>query len=281
MSIKLLHFALFLFITNLSTRAQVVKSEITNFAEAKREHKATWHCSYFSVENFMEIDKTTGRPTGIGAEIMANFSAYVKKQYDITVDIQYEELDGGTVETLNKIKLGKESDFGVIFLYSSAERKQKYNLSRPLYIMPVYLISSNNLQEVKSAADVSKLNGRNAYVLKESFFDQEFKRIESKYKLSFHYRYLEDENVHPEKDPMRLQFVPAPELLNVTKSGLKTTIHSFLQLNVPNVIILSDKNSWTEEFNKFLLIYTATPSYKQTLIKHLGVSTYNMIKLPN
>jgi hypothetical protein len=255
----------------------------TSFQDAKSKRKATWHCYYTSEKSFFDFDASR-KPVGICVEIMSNYANYVKNKYGIVAVLEFEELRSNTEGNFNKIKQGGAGDFGIAFAYVTEQRKQRYILTRPLFSDITYFVTPNSVSEIKNDEEAAKINNFTSYCLKDSFIEQQFKRIENRYHLKFGYKYLTESELTVDrmreilqKDPKSLIYVQAADLASVSKGKVKPQTHKVLQFNLPSAFLLSDKNSWRDDFDLFLSSYVKDEEYKRMLVKYLGLATYKTL----
>lgn len=225
------------------------------------------------------ITNASGQLKGLCVDILNDFAAFVKTNYNKSLTIDYISAEKDFQQFLNKVQT---SDYvlGVTGINITESRKQIFKFTPSYLTSPTVLITNKEVANISQPTDLVDLapyslnKGAHSEVIKDLL-----KKISSKKEITF--------LASPEEIVEKVSITPKSftvlginDYLEAARRGLNVKVQN-LKVGTPEVFgfIMPKKSDWDAPWSAFLTEkYLNSPSYKKSISTNLGNAYLNFVK---
>ena len=274
-------FILLLFFSLILKKAPAQNHSGDTWKKVKNEGSGTLTVAYYEQHGILYKD-ANGTMKGVCADILKDFSDFVKTRYNKNLEIRYaihEENFAGFL----KIVKEDATVLGVGNISITEERKKIYKYT-PSY-MPNLMVMLTH----KDAPNITTFNelkdkfpGYTAEVINESTSVNMIGKIKKDYSPSLKIRYMESGPAMLESisnDPKTFGIVDFTEYLNAIRKKIPVKKQNIdLGTSEDLGFLMSKQSDWDEAWNSFLTPeYKKSSKYRQIIATNLGTSFLNQL----
>jgi len=241
--------------------------------------------TYFVMEGFSYTNEN-GERTGVAIDIFRQFVNFVENSYDVELNVKYEA-ESDFVTFYNSVKNGRNGVFGMGNVTITEERKKEVTFSPPYFRNIAVLITHENAPDLNSLDELATIYGdKTALVYEGTTHEERFARLKNR-----NYPGMKTEPVQSNEEAVErvssseefYSYVDLPIFWRAQKNG-----RSLKRLPVGDQatesfgIIMPLNTDWKEPVEAFFNIgggYRSNPTYRDILVKHLGVEVTKMLQL--
>ncbi len=185
-----LFFILISFVGNSLFAFQVNNIDPTPWSEAKKTKAANIVVYWYTTNPFIYEDNR-GNVTGIEPLILEGFKKYVKKEYDIDLNIYYTK-SGSFIETFFNTRDNNRSGvFGASAFSITELRKNEVDFVLPYMPDISVLISNNKVPLVNDEASFRKVfEGLKAVTIKGTTYEEDLLQVQKEWGVNFEMHYI-------------------------------------------------------------------------------------------
>jgi len=227
---------------------------------------------YYEQAGLIEKNKT-GQLQGLIVEILNQFVAFIKTNYNYLVTLKYTQ-EEDAVKFFQVIDF-KPNVLGVGNISITDERKLKYKFTPPYIPNVLQLITNMKTPTISTMKDLAGLNGYNGYVVAPSSTERVIERILKAYLPLSHITSKETDLLVFDaivKDPKSFSIFDFTELLTAKRRNILIKAHPVpLEKTEDFGFIMSKKSDWDIVWNKFLTEdYKSSAEFRKNVVKYLG-----------
>ena len=218
-------------------------------------------------------------------DMFKEFQEFLKRKYQIEAEVNLTPPPAWAATSeglLRGMKSAPDATWHSKFYVLTTERTSNQNMTNAVLDLPCFLISSKDVPFIEAPeATVQNLSGVTAFATKGSFSEKFLISLQQKYRVDFTIRHAatEDEIVNSIRNPRSVVYATYNQVLKIVQHRIPFTNHSMFQSWNSGGFIMSDQNSWKKPFNEFLTSYTRSSKFKESILKHLGQPTYDLLDI--
>ena len=249
-----------------------------SWASAKQKKSGNVVVTYTHAPKFSEV--LGGQRKGLCFDIMNNFVEYVKSKYDVTLNIDYKDLNDPRDFDLflNTVQVSNGGVFGLGDVTITEARKRIFNFSNPYFSNVAILATNNTVPNLTSIANISKeFAGKTALIQNGTTHQDRVKSIKAKYYPGLNIETTKgftEANEKVAKDPNYFTYIDFSTYLDVVSKRIPLKRHEAGdQKNEDFGFLMPKSSDWAPVFNEFLAAdggFIKSVEYRKLLADNLG-----------
>lgn len=259
----------------------LVQAKANSWEEAKRSGSAELDVIWYTSRPFIS-QTSTGEMMGIEYEMIVEFQRFVKKKYDVDLNLKWTE--GVNFPWIfNEIKNSRKNNvFGISAYSITDERAKQVKFTNPYMPDVTVLVSSQGTPIIETFSEIDEfMTDMEAVTIRTTTYESMLEDLKKQLNIDFKIKYIESgQNILEEirKAPNRFGFIDLPIYLMLIKQGGEVTRQNFFTIKGQGYgIIMPQHSDWDKPLNEFLSNPEHAPIIAENISKYLSSELYEFI----
>lgn len=272
----------FIFIFISLNWAALATSDATSWAEIQKTKKGTVTIYWLPNNPFGYVENRQMK--GIEIEVMLGFQEFIKRKYQIELDIKWKKEEKFSV-LIDKIKNETAAGiFGIAGFSITEERKQFMQFSPSIMSDITVLVSTDDIEIIKDKSELARnLQNATALTAQDSIMEKDLLKLKTENNLGFDFAYVQNSFEFLSEIKKRRKtfgYLSLPVYLMDLNKGMTTLRRHnyFTKINVGRGIAMPKSSDWTAPMNEYFESSDYKSNIEYIIGKYINIDLYHFIK---
>jgi len=241
--------------------------------------------TYFTMDGFAYQD-SEGNHTGVSLDIINQFINYVENSYDVELQVAYRPQDD-FVAFYNSVKNATGGVIGAGNVTITEERKRELQFSPPYLTNIAVLITNEAAENLETLDEISTTyEDKTALVYEGTTHEERMQKLSRNYFPEMEMELIQSNEAAIEMTASSNQYFSYVDLpifwraQNENKAVKRQSVGD--QATESFGFIMPENSDWNKPMEEFFAIgggYRSNATYRNILVKHLGVEVTKMLQI--